>query len=294
MTKLSVSDSVTIVDPSNPEYQFAQEALRTYLKEMHATRRTEHAELDRLMDRVNAPMARIVSADSDASSALKELKSREIIQPANLLTGSHAPIRDHDLPGVFVIQPPYNPHGGFTGVSQGSYPAVSILNRPVDGYVGIDARSGHLASGADGDVNAYSGFGMTFIPRASGTLVAGFQIDSAHYSYSVGSYGIGGNATAQGTLEIGILNVMPPPIPPIPVIFASTQSWRKRVSGNETAQDSQSNLRLSAATNTFNVTVGQIYVMWASLYCFTDRSPGVGIAGAQSLGEGFVSSLWVV
>jgi hypothetical protein len=294
MTNLSVSDSVTIVDPSKPEYQFAQEAARTYLKELHFAKRTEHAELDRLVDRVNAPLAKIVSADNDATTALQELKGRKIIEPANLLTGLRAPVRDHDFPGIFTIQPPYSPQGGFTGTSQGFHPPASILNRPVDGYVGIDARSGHVDGGADGAVNAYSGFGMTFIPRASGSLVAGFQIDGAHYSYSVGAWGIGGNATAQGGLQIGILNVMPPPIPALPVVVTITQSWRKRVSANDTAHDIQNNQRLSASTNSFNVVAGLIYVMTASLYCLTDRTPGAGVAAAQSLGEGFVSSLWVV
>src|ERR1700755_1939689 len=102
MTNLSVSDAVSIVDPSKPEYQFAQEAARTYLKELHSAKRTEHSEPDCLVDRGNAPLPKIFSADKDASIALQELKSGTIIESTNFLTGLRAPVRDHDFPGVFT------------------------------------------------------------------------------------------------------------------------------------------------------------------------------------------------
>jgi prefoldin subunit 5 len=55
MTKLSVADSITIIEPSKPELESAQEMLKTYLMKANAEARAKQAELDALSDRVTAP-----------------------------------------------------------------------------------------------------------------------------------------------------------------------------------------------------------------------------------------------
>jgi hypothetical protein len=197
-----------------------------------------------------------------------------------------APVLAADVIG---LRPPYDPRTASAGVYQGSRPAHSILNRPQDGYVGMDARSGIVEGGADGRVDAYSGFAYAFRPNTNGPYTAGFQIEGCHFSYVMESRGIGGSATAEGGLLVVVLE---PPSYAI-VAAARVQLWRRRVSGNESGHDSQNRPRLQVLTRSFGLTAGRTYFMSAVMYSTSDRSSGAGVAGSQSLGEGNINSIAV-
>jgi hypothetical protein len=141
---------------------------------------------------------------------------------------------------------------GRAPVASSSTPLALLTNSSVRSQPG-DASSGIVEGGADGRVEAHSGFAYAFRPNTNGPYTAGFQIEGCHFSYVVGSRSIGGSATAEGAVLLVVVLEPPAGI----VAAARAQLWHRRVSGTETARDSQNRPRLQLSTRSFGLTAGE-------------------------------------
>lgn len=287
-------DSIKMIELSPSELQAAKEGADVHFRAQIALAQSRQAEIDALMDRINAPSKKLIEANSDATSALRELQDREV--EIDRFENNVALFESRSVqtfaPQVFAVRPPYNPSSGGAGVYQGSQPAHSVFNRPSDGYVGMDARSGSIDGGASGSVSAFSGFTLGFQPSANAQYTTGFQIDNMHFAYNVACRSVtGGSAVAEGGLLAVVLDILGAGSL---VIAGRIQLWHKRVSGGETSHDSQSGLRRSVQLNPAGLYGGRRYALICQLYCNSDRSSGVGAAASQSLGEGYITAMVAV
>jgi hypothetical protein len=79
---------------------------------------------------------------------------------------------------------------------------------------------------------------------------------------------------------------------------ASRRLWRSRVSGtvfdpDESASGGQGNHVITGPELQFTIRAGHGYTFNAGIWVFSDRSPGVGAAGVQSLLQGTMTKMWV-
>jgi hypothetical protein len=276
------------VDPG--QQNLATQSIRTMIaRRMQAA--AEASALDRelaaLTDALNAPLVAQLASDARAQQALKQLEGRALLGPHALdaLTegGEAAPVLV--VPRSLSMGPPY--HFSWSW-HVGDPPHNQLLTMPT-GQVGLDSRSGSIADGSPGAVNAHAGFGIFLSTDVPTHRTATATISAARYSYAVGTAGIGGNATAEGGWECTVLENGQL------IASGGFQMWRKRVSNGERSQDQQGPFSFSVPNNTTGLTFamqpGRQYTFNVGLWTATDKSSGVGAAAAQSLGQGFVSMM---
>jgi hypothetical protein len=243
--------------------------------------RAADAERQRLGDAVAAPLMRLVQEDREAMQAIRELQDTPLFEVVDLARPDPEQAgTDEGGPTPFVyadtIDPPYPIVWSWHDTS-GYSPYHVTLDSP-GGYVEVEARSGHLDGGAAGAVNAHAGFGVTFTATHTGTAYCAATA-TASYIGSVASAGVGGNATAEGTVEFTAFNNSQF------IAEAHAKYYRKRVSGNE--HDEVRSSSPVAVTNParlqFPVQAGLVYTFNIGAWVHSDRSTGAGVAAARSV-----------
>jgi hypothetical protein len=258
------------------------------------TRATEARRLE-LAEALNAPLAKLIADDPAAARALDELNALELdddgaidqlrSQPAPRPIGDALSIdlrsaRD----AVEVRVPPYD-FGWSWHHQAGSAPVGSYFRS--DGAVGLDARSGSIAGGAGGFVDAHVGFGLS-LRTDHQVNVTGRSLRRMRHSYTVGCTGVGGSATSEGGMEFTAMENGQF------LTAASAKLWRKRVSGLESAAHGEGPYAIYEPSElAFTMRPGRQYTFNVGIWAFADRSPGAGIAWAQSLIEGDVLALTI-
>jgi hypothetical protein len=247
--------------------------------EAHARSQSVEAELTKLSDSINAPLLKLLESDPAAKEAVHVLQNQQLLAPADI----HAlhPESPFVGGGAMSAIPPFDFSWSWQG---GAAPFNQQINPPA-GYVGIDARSGSVAGGASGVVNAHAGYGV-ILPRVSEVMHAQASgvLAPLRFFYTIRAVGIGSNATTEGGAEVTLLENGQL------IASASSRVWRRRISANESGSDSQRFDRMDVpppnAPLRFTMVPGREYAFNIGFWAFTDRSPGFGAAGVQGLVEG--------
>lgn len=281
--QLDIRDDATEVQRQNA--QLTVEALVERSVDATARRRSYDDAVTKLTDAVNAPLAKLINDDRGANAALDELSTRRVLGADDVVDLSIPVPRNRDDVAVysFAVGPPYDFAWSFH--EDGGYaPHNQILNRD-NGQVGLDARSGSAPGGASGWVKAHCGFGI-FLPESSGQKYPHAVLNPGEFSYTVGTSGIGGSATSEGGFDLAIFE------DGRYLTGANIKLWRKRVSGGEESQGSQPNHLIAGPELQFTMQAGRTYTFNAGIWVYSDRTNGIGSAGAQSRLQGMLTKMW--
>jgi hypothetical protein len=268
-----------------------------YSAALERTRAAE-AELAKLSDAVNAPLARMVRDDQGARQALEVLRTKRLIDIEDV--GELMPDRPrpslHNAPmpksitGVRAITVMYQPFDFSWHWHSGHAPFNLIAER--DGRVGIDARSGAIDGGASGDVAVHVGVGLV-LTTPFPVVAQGWSIlEPGRYIYALRAVGIGSNATTEGGVEVTALENGQL------IASLNSQWWRRRISANESASDQRGPASIAVPLGlpeelTWTMQPGREYTFNVGIWAFTDRSTGIGAAAVQAVIQGVVSKIWI-
>lgn len=284
----TIADSVTIVDPSSAEFQHAMTAVDSYL-----AAQSQGADPIGLMPeskRVDGDVDRKSTGTTQEPLRLDQYSNEQKGQAKGSADSATAPSKIDPRVYLYAKRAPHDPNSARYGTY--SRPPQSYRNNPADGYVGIDCRSGPNALGVDGNVNAYSGFGFVFQANRTFGLAYGMSIERCHWVYNISAYGVSCWASAEGGIETRLLQIAPGAVQVIGT--ERRQLWRGRVSTDERSRDTRDNVADGVfSQQTVQVVAGRSYVVVGNLYSISDYSIGVGRAGSQSLGEGYITALWL-
>jgi len=155
-----------------------------------------------------------------------------------------------------------------------SPPHNQIIDRSM-GRVALDARSGSVAGGASGPVEAHAGFGVV-LTTDHPMPVVGRSLRNAWYSGAAAAVGLGSNATATLGMELTALEDGKL------IAIASETIWRKRVSGPyEKEMDTQGPAAFNEPRElSFFMQPGREYTFNVGIWVRTDRTPGIGAGAA--------------
>lgn len=106
------------------------------------------------------------------------------------------------------------------------------------------------------------------------------------WSYTVGTAGVGGDATSEGGFDLAIFE------DGRYLTGAAIKLWRKRVSGGEDSQWSEPKHLIAGPELQFTMQPGRVYTFNAGIWVYTDRTNGLGSAGAQSRLQGMLTKMW--
>jgi hypothetical protein len=264
------------------------------------------AEQAQLVDALAAPFMKLIEEDPAARKARDDLRTRQLIdldqeQPLtatnDVITGPSRADLDEGIitphPGFSHIlalrQPPYD----FTWAwhnPDGSPPFQTVLDNE-DGFYRLEARSGSTPGGARTFVDAHAGFGLLFRPAQVTTLVLakGVSARLMGFMWDTAAGGIGANATVEGWMEFTVVENGRE------VARSEAKLWRNRVSASfslERAKDEGPAVRDDRPPELrFTMQPGREYTFNVGVRVFTDRSSGVGQAGARSAIFGWVQTM---
>lgn len=295
--RIWVREDASATDRLNAERSVA--ALVQRAQAAFEARRTLEAEADGLGEALRGPLLRLVQDDARAAGALEALRSRPLaaIEPLDALARETPPATCPGAPtgpsGAVTnrsldLTPPYD----FSWSWHAGEPAFEqVLTRP-SGRVGLDARSGHVAGGASGFVNAHAGFGVFLSADTEGQRFPHAVLNPGRFQFAVGTNGVGSNATSEGGFELTVFEDGQP------LVDASRKLWRSRVSGTlfdptESASGSLGPQAFTGPELAFTIRPGHGYTFNAGIWVYADHSSGIGVAGGQSLLEGNISRMWV-
>jgi hypothetical protein len=149
------------------------------------------------------------------------------------------------------------------------------------GRVALDARSGAVAGGASGAVEAHAGYGVV-LTTDHPMPVVGRALRRARYSVGIEAVGVGSNATATIGMELTALEDGKL------IAIASDTIWRKRVSGSlfspyekETDQQGPA-MFIEPRELAFFMQPGREYTFNVGIWVRTDRSFGIGAGAAYA------------
>src|SRR5262245_29326871 len=160
-------------DATQADRQNAERSVATLVARSAAVagrRRAAEAGWAELTDSLNRPLVKLIEGDPLARKVLENLRTRQLVQPdatdalrqdaPPALTYDAIPIAPRGVASQRSLDfvPPYDFSWAWHDVN-GYAPFNQNLDRP-GGRVGLDARSGSLAGGASGLVNAHVGFGV--------------------------------------------------------------------------------------------------------------------------------------
>jgi hypothetical protein len=260
--------------------------------------RENDAALTKLTDAINAPIARLIQNDPQAVSALEELRKRSLSEAdadtfysdasSDVATGGITISNRGDLrPRAFAGRPPYDFSWSWHDLNGGG--PFDMRMNPSSGYVGLIARSGSVDGGFSGFVNAHAGYGIHLRTDHPRTVSFGAQIESAHRAHNMMAHGASSSATSEGGIECTALENGRL------IMSSSFKWWRKRISINETADDREGPIHIDVPKSdprTFTMQPGRDYTFNIGLWVFSDRTPGIGVAGVNAVIEGNVALMW--
>jgi hypothetical protein len=273
------------------------------------------AELAKLTDAVNAPLAKLIHDDQGARQALEGLRTKRMIETEDTdKLSPGGPLAPSDYPGssrslleagapwwhsIFAtitdatittqMRPPFNFGWAW---HDGHVPFGQIVDHN-NGRIGIDARSGSVDGGASGFVAAHVGVGIFLSTNVPVTAHGWSILEPGRFSYAMRAVGIGSNATAEGGVEVTALengNL---------IASITSKWWRRRISANESASDRAAAhvaVPFDAPPQdelTWTMLPGRQYTFNVGIWAFSDRSTGIGAAGVQSLIDGTVTKIWI-
>lgn len=243
---------------------------------------------------LSASLANLVKADPEAAQALEALRDpptddgepAEDPPAAAMRSASGASLaieKASILDSVDIRSPPYD-FAWRWHHQAGSAPIGSFTN--ADGYVGLDARSGSIASGASTFVDAHAGYGLA-LSTPHQVTVTGHSLRKTWHSYVVGCTGVGGDATSEGGMEFTAMENGQF------LTAASHKLWRRRVSGLESDRFRSDGFYplYDPSELAFTMFPNRQYTFNVGIWAFSDRSPGAGVAWAQSLIE---ADVWLM
>lgn len=275
-------------DATDEQRQLALQSVESIIArhaDAGARRRSDGDRRAALEDAVNAPLVKLVTDDPQARAALDELNGRDLLGEEDVVDlDPTVPQTDDDAAlESFSVGPPFDFAWSFH--ENGGYaPHNVILNRN-NGQVGLDARSGSVPNGKSGWVKAHCGFGI-FLPQSSGTKYPHAVLNPGEWSYTVGASGISANATAEGGFDLAIFEEGRY------VTGAGIKLWRKRVSSGESDQGVRPKHLITGPELQFNMNPGRQYTFNAGIWAFSDRTNGIGSAGAQARLQGMLTRMW--
>jgi hypothetical protein len=281
--QLDIRDGATEVQRQNA--QRSVEALLARSVDATARRRSYDDAVTKLTDAVNAPLAKLINDDPGANAALDELSTRPLLGADDVVDLSIAVPRNRDDVAVysFAVGPPYDFAWSFH--EDGGYaPHNQILNRD-NGQVALDARSGSVPGGKSGWVKAHCGFGI-FLPASSGQKYPHAVLNPGEFSYAVGASGISGNATSEGGFDLAIFE------DGRYLTGANIKLWRVRVSSGEDSHGGQPSHLIAGPELQFTMQAGRTYTFNAGIWAYSDRTNGIGSAGAQARLQGMLTKMW--
>ncbi len=281
--QLDIRDDAT--DEQRQMAQCSAEGLLARSVDATARRRSHDDVVTKLTDAVNAPLAKLINDEPGANAALEEMSTRPLLRDDDVVDLDGTVPRNRDGVSVysFAVGPPYDFAWSFHE-SGGHAPHNQILNRD-NGQVGLDARSGSAPGGASGWVKAHCGFGI-FLPQSSGQKYPHAVLNPGEWSYAVGTSGVGGNATAEGGFDLAIFEEGRF------VAGADIKLWRKRVSGGEDSHWSEPSRLITGPELQFTMQPGRQYTFNAGIWVYSDRTNGIGSAGAQARLQGMLTKMW--
>lgn len=243
-----------------------------------------------LAQTLGAPLTRLIGADPEAAQALEALRylptddSELVADPPAFASGESLTIEKASiLDSVDIKSPPYD-FGWRWHHQAGGAPIGSFTN--ADGHAGLDARSGSIASGASTFVDAHAGYGLV-LRTPQQVNVTGHSLRKIWHSYVVGCNGVGGNATSEGGIEFTAMENGQF------LTSASHKVWRRRVSGLESDRFRSDGFypMYDPSELAFTMRPGREYTFNVGIWAFSDRSPGAGVAWAQSRIE---ADIWLM
>ena len=240
------------------------------------------AEEDKLLDAINAPVAKLIRADPKAAEALEKLSARRVgaevsLHPEGPLRGGH----DHMIPvsptdrSVELRFPPYD-FAYRWHHSAGAPPFNQSGDQ--DERLHLDARSGSLiAGGANRVVHAHIGVGCLL--RTDRPIVVGLSATrSSRHAFFMGAPGFGASATSEGGLETTFMRG------PQAEMAGTLPLWQRRLTSGEAKERTNFMRRIYPDGMGGRVKPGE-YVFNVGIYAIANHSSGIGGAGVQSLIE---------
>ena len=249
----------------------------------------------KLTDALDAPFVRLIEGDSGAVKALNDLRTRQFVaSDATEALRQDAPLaatddtvtiaRRGDVDAVVERRPPYD----FSWSWHTGHAPFAQMLIPSPARVGLDARSGALAGGASGFVNAHAGYGVLLTTPQTVTATGWSVLEPGQWSYVMRSVGLGSNATSEGGVEVTALE------DGRLVASAGYRLWRRRIGAGESASDRGGPYVVGIPDETtkvltFTMHPGREYTFNVGIWVFGDRSTGIGTAAVQSLFQGNVT-----
>ncbi|MFB6560763.1 hypothetical protein ACFCYH_18100 [Streptomyces sp. NPDC056400] len=278
-------DDVTQADRQNAERSVA--ALVARSKEAAARDRAAEAGLAELTDPLNAPFKKLIEEDPHAVKALEELRTHELLQPETTdALPQDAPSTTHDASPLAEsgFAPPYDFEWSF---HIDNPPFSQSLNR-FTGQIDLDARSGAIDGGASGRAIAHAGFGVWMAFEGPGRKFPHAVLNPGEFKFVLATAGFGSNATSEGGFALSVFE------DGRFLTGTSNKMWRRRISGTEAATGGMGPQIVTAPDFEFNLRSGHAYSVNAGIWVVTDRSPGVGVAAAQSVMSARLTRMWLI
>jgi hypothetical protein len=134
-------------------------------------------------------------------------------------------------------------------------------------------------------VKAHCGFGI-LLPAGSGQKYPHAVLNPGEFSWTVGASGISANATTEGGFDLAIFEDRRY------LTGANMTLWRTRVSGGESRQGGAPKHVIAGPELQFTMQAGRVYTFNAGICVYSDRTNGIGSAGAQALLQGMLTKMW--
>lgn len=250
--------------------------------------RAAEAELAKIGEAIHAPVTRLLLDNPQASNALDQLRSRKLIEidtdePLAQDKSQLSPYVDVPVPryggDTLVFRPPF--HYAWTWHDHSGFPPFEVVQNRDLGFVRLDARSGLVEGGASGFVNVHAGFGVGLsVDRPARAGAWAFLEDVLAIYKMKTTPGIGSNATTEGGVEVTALRNGTDL-----VASFGNRLFRRRISQSESTDErvGPSNWPVpypSPSELSWQMPPGQTFTFNVGAWVFTDRSAGVGGAGA--------------
>jgi hypothetical protein len=250
------------------------------------------------MDALNGPFMKLIEGDPLARKALENLRTRQ-----NMRSDTMDTLRQDLLPVLpynamplelqrggtnraLGFVPPYDFNWAWHDMN-GHPPFIMIFDQS-SGQVSLEARSGPSVGGAPGFVNASVGFGVFFRSDTTAQRFLHSVLNPGRFKFSVEtSFGFGTNATSEGGFDLTVFEDGQF------LVGASRKLWRRRIGSDEFSSEEQGQHLIFGPDLQFIMRAGHDYTFNAGIWVFSDYTSGIGVAAAQSILDGIVTSIGV-